>query len=95
MDTLIVFLVALAAFAGGIVAALLGWLGNSDPFNAKAFLWSVVRSLVAAVGTAVAFNYASILPPMAYLVAFLTGTGVEVGLKRAAKAAVVAYTHMK
>ncbi len=81
-----VILVAVAAFIGGIVTALLGWIETQEPFNPKKFMSSVIRSIVGGIGIAVAFNYTGFAVPIAYLIAFLSGAGVDAGLKRVAGA---------
>jgi len=78
--------VALASFLGGITVALLGWLEASSPWNWKKFSSSVVRSLVGAVVITVATDYSGAATPIIYLIAFLSGAGVEVGGNRIAGA---------
>ena len=76
--------IALAAFFGGITTALLGWCEASTRWNWKKFSSSVVRSLIGAVGVAVATDYSGAAAPIIYLLAFLSGAGVEVGVNRVA-----------
>ena len=78
--------IALAAFLGGITTALLGWSEASTPWNWKKFSSSVVRSLVGAVAIAAAMDYSGATAPIIYLLAFLSGAGVEVGGNRVAGA---------
>jgi len=78
--------IALAAFVGGITTALLGWSEASTPWNWKKFSSSVIRSLVGAVAIAAAMDYSGATAPIVYLVAFLSGGGVEVGGNRVAGA---------
>lgn len=70
---------ATAAFAGGIVAALLGWLDSGQTFAPRKFLSSVLRALVAAAVFAVGYT---ITPELAgilgIITAFLAGAGVDV-----------------
>lgn len=47
---------ALAAWGAGVLVALLGWLQCSDPFNLRKFMASVVRSLIAGIIWAVAYD---------------------------------------
>ena len=70
--------VSLAAFGGGIVSALLGWLESGESFIARKFASSVLRSLVA--GAAFAITYAVVGEPdmMSIIVAFMAGAGVDV-----------------
>ncbi len=78
--------IALAAFVGGITTALLGWSEASTPWNWKKFSSSIVRSLVGAVALAAAMDYSGATVPMIYLLALLSGAGVEVGGNRVAGA---------
>jgi len=70
--------IALAALLGGLVAALLGWLGSGEPFNPRKFGGSGIRALIAAVIFAVGYQLANsvTLPDLFY--AFLGGAGVDV-----------------
>jgi len=78
--------IAAAAFIGGIIAALAGWLESEEEFNVKKFMRSVVRSLVAGVGIAVAYNYINDLSLIDLGMAWLAGAGVDVLGHRAAGA---------
>ena len=73
-----VFWIAVAAFMGGILAALAGWLETQDSFNPRKFGASVVRALVAAIGIAVAYTYANGLSALDIAMALLAGAGVDV-----------------
>jgi len=73
-----VTLIAIAAFIGGAMASLLGYLEKSGPFNVKKFLASMVRSVFAAAGFAAAFNYAEAITAISFITAFLGGAGVDV-----------------
>jgi hypothetical protein len=70
--------IAAAAFAGGIVAALLGWLESKEPFDARKFSASVARALVAAVAFAVGYHYANSITPVDIGIAFCGGAGFDV-----------------
>jgi hypothetical protein len=78
--------VAVAAFAGGMATALIGWAEASTPWDWRKFSSSLVRSLVAAVGIAAAMDYSGATAPIIYFLAFLSGAGVEVGGNRIAGA---------
>lgn len=78
--------IAIAAFLGGIATALLGWTETSTPWNWKKFSRSVIRSLCGAVAIAAAMDYSGATAPIIYLLAFLSGAGVEVGGNRIAGA---------
>ena len=74
--------IACAAFLGGMATALIGWSEQGTPWNAKKFIASLIRSLVAGVGVAVVAYYSEPTAPIVYLLAFLSGAGVEVGGNR-------------
>lgn len=78
--------IGLAAFLGGVVTALLGWTESNQPFDAKKFMSSVIRALIAGVGIAAAFDYGGSIGPLSYFIAFLAGAGVDVGGNRVAGA---------
>ena len=76
--------VSLAAFGGGVVSALLGYLKAGEAFVAGKFLASVLRALLAGGAFAVA-TYAIAnggISMLDIVVAFLAGAGVETGLHR-------------
>ena len=72
------FYVALAALLGGLVAALLGWLESSGPFNPRKFGGSGIRSLIAAVIFAVGYQLSDSVTVLDLFYAFLGGAGVDV-----------------
>jgi len=78
--------IGLAAFVGGILAALLGWLESQAPFNPRKFGSSAVRAFIAGIGLAAVYEYKEFLTPLDLLVAFLGGAGVDVIGNRAAGA---------
>jgi hypothetical protein len=70
--------VALAAFAGTISSAIIGWLDSGQSFEPRKFASSVMRGFAAAVGLAV-IQYLN--PPLTWGVligAYLAGAGVDV-----------------
>ena len=80
-----VLLIALVAFGGGIVAALLGWLEAGTPFDKGKFGSSALRALIAGVAFGVLYNYADTgVTVLDYAIAFLGGAGVDVLGNRAA-----------
>ena len=71
--------VSLAAFGGGIVAALLGWLKSGESFVARKFASSVLRALIAAALFAVSYaTLGEAITMMSLVIAFLAGAGVDV-----------------
>lgn len=81
MDVLIV---ALAAFAGGLIAAALGWLESQEPFEARKFTTSVLRAFVAGVAFGAAYTFTGPVEILDIFAAFLAGAGVDVLGKRLA-----------
>ncbi len=72
-------LVALLSLAGGLSAALLGWLESGEPFNPRKFGGSAIRSLIAAVVFAAGYQLSHSSPTALDLFyAFLGGAGVDV-----------------
>ena len=70
--------IALAALLGGMVAALLGWLESSEPFNYRKFCGSAIRSLVAGAIFAAGYALSGTIGILDLLYAFLGGAGVDV-----------------
>jgi len=73
-----VLYIALAAFAGGIVAAVLGYLDSETPFQLKKFLASLLRALVSGALFAAYYSYSDGITPVEILIAFVTGAGIDV-----------------
>jgi len=72
------FYLSLAALLGGLVSALLGWLESGEPFNARKFGGSVIRSLLAGVVFAVGYELADGINVLYLFYAFLGGAGVDI-----------------
>jgi len=72
------FYSALAALAGGLASALLGWLESGETFNVRKFGGSAVRALIAAVVFAAGYQFADGIGILDLLYAFLGGAGVDV-----------------
>ena len=83
MEINIIFVV-LAAFLGGIAAALVGWGDQKTSFVWSKFRTSLIRSFIGAIAIAAAMNFAGPVTSMLYLYAFLSGAGVETGGNRIA-----------
>ena len=76
---MLVFYVALAAFGGGIVAGVLGWLESGEAFTPRKFWPTVLRALIAGGLVAVSYPLIETLGIWPILIgAFLTGAGVDV-----------------
>ena len=70
--------VALATFAGGITAAVMGWLDSGEVFIGRKFMASVMRSLVAGGVFAVSYTLVGNVTIMDIIVSFIAGAGVDV-----------------
>ena len=69
--------IAIAALAGGIIAAVLGWLDSGENFESRKFGSSMLRALFAAVAFAVGYAYSNSIGVMDIAVAFCGGAGVD------------------
>lgn len=72
-----VIYIAGAAFLGGMVVSLLGWLKSGEAFVVRKFVASLVTAVIASVGFAVAYQYGNTLTPIDLGVAFLGGAGAD------------------
>ena len=70
--------VCLAAFGGGIVAALLGWMKSGEAFIARKFVPSVLRALVAGGAFALTYAWVGTSTMTGIVIAFVAGAGVDV-----------------
>ena len=70
--------IALAAFGGGILAALLGWLDSGESFAPRKFMASVLRALGAGIGFAIIYTFTGPVAVLDLLIAFVSGAGVDV-----------------
>ena len=75
MDRLYIGLVALA---GGLVAALVGWLDSKEPFDRRKFGGSAIRSVIAAAVFSVGYQLSDGVNALDLFYAFLGGAGVDV-----------------
>lgn len=69
--------IAVAAFLGGIIASILGWLDSKESFDVRKFAASAVRALVAAIVFAVGYSYANHVSAIDMAIAFCGGAGVD------------------
>ena len=75
--------VALAAFGGGILSAILGWLDSKEPFALKKFLKSVGFALLAGMGFALSYSFADSISMRDIFAATLAGAGWDAVTNRA------------
>ena len=69
--------IALAAFGGGLLSAIMGWLDSGEPFNLKKFGKSVIVSVLAGIGVAIFSQNAE--PSMKNILeAVIVGAGSDV-----------------
>jgi hypothetical protein len=74
-----IWYLVIAAFFGGIISALLGWLDSGEPFAARKFSSSVLRALLAAAVFAIGYTVTPVLAGVfGIIAAFLAGAGVDV-----------------
>ena len=86
MVTWFIVLVFASALLGGVVSALLGWVSTTEPFCARKFITSVIKALIGAVVITVAFDFSGTTAIILLLAAFLSGAGVDAGVKRVTNA---------
>ena len=72
-----ILLVAVAAFAGGILASLLGFLDSGQPFDVRKFGKSLIFALLSGIGFAVSFTYSDSVSVRDLALAVLGGAGVD------------------
>lgn len=80
--------VALSAFGGGILAALLGWLGSrGEVFDSRKFAASFIRALMAGGAFAITYHLATagVATGLDIVIAFGTGAGFDALGHRVAK----------
>jgi hypothetical protein len=70
--------VAFAAFAGGILSAIVGWTDSQDTFNGRKFASSAIRALFAGVVFAIGYHFVGSVSIMDIFAAFVGGAGVDV-----------------
>ena len=77
-----IILVGVAALAGGLGVAILGYFQGQDLWSWRKFGASFITSVIGAVGIAAVMDYSGDISPVLYLVAFLSGAGVDAGRSR-------------
>jgi hypothetical protein len=74
-----IWYLVVAAFIGGLFAALLGWLESGEPFVARKFASSIMRALLASAVFAIGYTVTPVLSGIfGVIAAFLAGAGVDV-----------------
>lgn len=73
-----IFYVALAAWLGGIIATVIGYLESKEKFDARKFGSGIFRAVIAAAIFAITYQFAGKPEGVDYLYAFLAGAGVDV-----------------
>ena len=85
-ESFYILVVILAALLGGIISSLTGWVATTEPFVARKFVTSVLKSVVGATVIAVtgwqSGLFASGINAGIVLMALLSGAGVDAGVKR-------------
>lgn len=79
--------IAAAAFAGGVLAALLGWLDSKEDFDPRKFGKSLGFALLAALGFAITYSLTGNIGVRDIFLAILGGAGWDVLTNRALGAA--------
>ncbi len=70
--------IALAALAGGLFSALMGWMESHEPFDARKFGGSVIRTLIAAIIFAIGYQFThTTVTAIDVFYALLGGAGVD------------------
>lgn len=77
-----IILIALS-IAGGVTSAVLGWMDSGEPFDARKFGASLIRTILGSAVAALALQGINSVDVFVYLTAFLTGAGLDVLGKRA------------
>jgi len=77
MEDIRLVLVALAAFAGGVLSAFLGWLDSREAFDSRKFGRSVGFALLSGLGFAVGYSFSDGVGARDIFVAVLAGAGVD------------------
>ncbi len=75
--------IGLAAFSGGCISSLLGWLDAKEPFDPRKSVATLMRTLVAVILFVSAFQITGATIGISdLLAAFIGGVGFDAGGKR-------------
>jgi len=78
MTDINILLLALLSILGALFSAALGWLDSGEPFVPRKFTASILRAIIAGVISALGFSTLETAGPWEYLLAFLSGAGIDV-----------------
>lgn len=81
-------IIALAAFGGGVLAAVLGFLDSKEPFDARKFGKSVGVAMLSGLAFAVGYSFSNHIGARDTFLAVLAGAGVDVLTNRAIGASI-------
>jgi len=84
--TLQILAVTILSILGALFTASLGWLESGEAFVPRKFAASILRAVIAGFVSALGFSTIQIIGPWEYIVAFLTGAGIDVIGNRASGA---------
>ena len=76
MDYSLVF-IALAAFLGGLLSSVMGWMDSGEPFDPRKFFKSLMAALIAGMSFATIYSFSNGITPKDILLAILGGAGVD------------------
>lgn len=78
-----VITIGVAAFLGGMICSILGWLDSQETFDGRKFSASAVRALMAGLIFAVGYNYVGgQITIIDIIAAFVAGAGFDAGGNR-------------
>jgi hypothetical protein len=83
-----ILILALLSVFGALFSAVLGWLDSGEPFDARKMASSLLRAVIAGFLAALGFSTLPAVGIWDYIVAFLTGAGIDTVGNRAAGAVV-------
>ena len=77
MENLNLVVVAVAAFSGGLLSSVLGWLDSKEPWDSRKFGRSAGFALLSGIGFAVGYSFSNSIGARDVFVAILAGAGVD------------------
>jgi len=79
-----IIFVGVAALAGGLAVSVLGYLQGTNKWSWRKFGASFITSVIGAAGISAVVDISGAISPVLYIVAFLSGAGVDAGRSRIA-----------